>query len=228
MRTEVMHRWWKSCPRHAKIVLVLEEPNDFCRLWLLRHPELETGASEVAVGAGPAELSRRGRSQILRWMELLKDVDVELITSGPQPQCHDSARGLAESKGLEVVVDSRLRDQEMGQWQGRSWQEIMRDQDGAVRTFFSEFGDNAAPGGERLGEAVERMLQWWAETMPKVAGKTVVVVGSGTILTGFTAAMLGMRLSRCLSLNLPFGGIGMLDAFENGVRVSAWNADVWH
>ncbi|MGK0155246.1 MAG: broad specificity phosphatase PhoE [Neolewinella sp.] len=219
---------WNYCGPHAKIACVLEEPNDFCRLWLLRHPELETGASDIAVGAGPADLSRRGRTQILRWMELLKDVEVERVTSGPQPQCNDAARGLAESKKLEVVVDSRLRDQEMGQWQGRSWQEIMRDQDGPVRTFFSEFGDSAAPGGERLGEAVERMLQWWAETMPKVAGKTIVVVGAGTILTGFAAAMLGMRLSRCLSLNLPYGGIGILDAFENGVRVSSWNADVWH
>ena len=116
----------------------------------------------------------------------------------------------------------------MGQWQGRSWQDIMRDQDAAVRTFFSEFGDTAAPGGERLGETVERMLQWWSETMPKVAGKSVVVVASGTALTGFAAAMLGMRLSRCLSLNLPFGGIGILDAFQNGVRVASWNADVWH
>jgi broad specificity phosphatase PhoE len=219
---------WNYCGPHAKIASVLEEPNDFCRLWLLRHPELETGASDIAVGAGPADLSRRGRTQILRWMELLKDVEVERVTSGPQPQCNDAARGLAESKKLEVVVDSRLRDQEMGQWQGRSWQEIMRDQDGPVRTFFSEFGDSAAPGGERLGETVERMLQWWAETMPKVAGKTIVVVGAGTILTGFAAAMLGMRLSRCLSLNLPYGGIGILDAFENGVRVSSWNADVWH
>ena len=207
---------------------VLEEPNDFCRIWLLRHPELELGHAELALGAGPADLSRRGRAQTLRWLELLKEVDVVLVTSGPQPQCRDSARVIADAKKLEMVVDSRLRDQEMGQWQGRSWQEIMRDHDAAVRTFFSEFGDTAAPGGERLGETVERMLQWWSETMPNVAGKTVVVVASGTVLTGFAAAMLGMRLSRCLSLNLPFGGIGILDAFQNGVRIASWNADVWH
>ena len=41
---------------------------------------------------------------------------------------------------------------------------------------------------------------------------------------GFTAAMLGMRLSRCLSLALPPAGVGVLDVYANGVRVSAWNA----
>lgn len=205
-------------------VAVLAEPADFCRLWLLRHPELELAHSELAVGAGPADVSRRGRTQLLHWMETFKHIELANVYSGPQPQCHDAARGLAESKRLEAIVDARLRDQELGRWQGRSWQEIMRDEDGAVRTFFSEFGEQAAPGGETLGDAVERMLQWWTEVMPKLAGKSVVAVLPGTLLSGFTAAMLGMRLSRSLSLNLPFGGIGVLDVFQNGVRMASWNA----
>lgn len=204
---------------------VLDEPNDFCRLWLLRHPELESSHSELAVGAGPADLSRRGRTQLLRWLEVFKEREVALVACGPQPQSHDPARGLAEHKQLEAQVDARLRDQEMGQWQGRAWADIMRDQEGAVRTFFSEFGESAPPGGETLGQAVERMLQWWTEVMPKVLGKEVVVVGPGSLLTGFAAAMLGMRLSRCLSLNLPYGGVAALDAFQNGVRIATWNGD---
>lgn len=204
---------------------VLDDPTDFCRLWLLRHPEPEMAHSELAVGAGPADLSRRGRAQVLRWMELFKERELAMVASGPQPQSLDPARGLAESKQLEVQVDARLRDQEMGQWQGRSWADIMRDQEAAVRAFFSEFGEAAPPGGETLGAAVERMLQWWTEVMPKVAGQEVVVVGPGSLLTGFAAAMLGMRLSRCLSLNLPYGGVAALDAFQNGVRIATWNAD---
>ncbi|MGC6486770.1 MAG: histidine phosphatase family protein [Planctomycetota bacterium] len=204
---------------------MLDDPTDFCRLWLLRHPELEAAHSELAVGAGPADLNRRGRAQVLRWLEVFQPREVALVASGPQPQCLDAARGLAEHKQLEVQVDERLRDQEMGEWQGRAWAEIMREQEASVRAFFGDFGEAAAPGGETLGEAVERMLQWWTEVMPQVAGKEVVVVGPGSLLTGFAAAMLGMRLSRCLSLNLPYAGIGALDAFQNGVRISTWNAD---
>lgn len=204
---------------------MLAEPNDFCRLWLLRHPELELAHAELAVGAGPADVNRRGRAQVLRWMELFKPVELAGVFCGPQPQCHDAARGLAESKQLAPVVDARLRDQELGRWQGRSWQDVMRDEDASVRAFFSEFGEQAPPGGEALGDAVERMLQWWTEAMPKLAGKAVVAVLPGALLSGFTAAMLGMRLSRSLSLNLPFGGVGALDVFQNGVRVSCWNVD---
>lgn len=204
---------------------VLPDPTDFCRLWLFRHPELDAAHAERAVGDGPADLSRRGRAQVLRWLELLKPVALAAVWASPQPQCHGPARALAEAQQQEANAEPRLRDQHMGRWQGRVWRDVMREEDGAVRTFFAEFGEAKAPGGESLGDAIERMLSWWTEVMPKVAGKSIAVVLPGSLLSGFAAAMLGMRLSRCLSLNLPHGGLGILDVFQNGVRIGAWHPD---
>lgn len=204
---------------------VLPETTDFCRLWLCRHPELEAAHAASAIGDGPAELSRRGRTQVLRWLEVFKAIDVEAVCSSPQPQCLGPARAVAEAQQKEALAEPRLRDQHMGRWQGRAWAEVMREEEGAVRTFFSEFGEAKAPGGESLGEAVERMLHWWTERMPKSLGKQLVVVAPGAVISAFAAAMLGMRLSRCLSLNLPHGGIGALDVFQNGCRVAAWHVD---
>jgi len=204
---------------------VLPEPTDFCRLWLFRHPELEPEHAQRAVGDGPADLSRRGRAQVLRWLEVTKPLDLAEVWSSPQPQCLGPARGLGEARQQEAHADPRLRDQAMGRWQGRSWSDVMREEDGAVRTFFSEFGEAKAPGGESLGDAVERMLLWWQEVMPKLLGKAVVVVLPGSLLSGFAAAMLGMRLARSVTLSLPFGGMGALDVFQNGSRVATWNLD---
>ncbi len=204
------------------------DPTDFCRLWMFRHPELDAPHAERAIGAGPADLSRRGRGQVLRWLALLKPVAIAGVHSSSQPQCAGPARAVAEAHGLEARLDGRLRDQEMGRWQGRTWSDVMREEDGAVRTFFAEFGDSKAPGGESLGDAVERMLGWWTEAMPTVLGKSVAVVLPGSILTGFAAAMLGMRLPRCVSLQVPHGGVGVLDVFQNGSRIACWNPDAVH
>jgi broad specificity phosphatase PhoE len=202
---------------------VLADPTDFCRLWLFRHPELDVAHSDRAIGAGPADLSRRGRAQVLHWLERTKALDLASVHSSPQPQCLGPARALAEARQQEVHADPRLRDQEMGRWQGRSWADVMREEDGAVRTFFSEFGESKAPGGESLGDSVERMLAWWTELRPQGLGKSIAVVLSGSLLTGFCAAMLGMRLSRCVSLQLPHGGFGALDVYQNAVRIGCWN-----
>lgn len=211
--------------RRREDARVLPEPTDFCRLWLFRHPEIDGEHAQRAVGDGPADLSRRGRAQVLRWLELAKPLGIAEVWTSPQPQCAGPARGLAEARQQDAHVDTRLRDQGLGRWQGRSWSDVMRDEDGAVRTFFAEFGEAKAPGGESLGDAVERMLLWWQERMQPALGKSLVVVLPGTLLSGFAAAMLGMRLSRSVTLGLPMGGVGALDVFQNGSRVATWNLD---
>jgi hypothetical protein len=62
--------------------LVLPEPNDFCRLWLFRHPELDGDHASRAIGDGPADLSRRGRAQVLRWLELCKTLELAEVWIG--------------------------------------------------------------------------------------------------------------------------------------------------
>ena len=103
--------------------------------------------------------------------------------------------------------------------------ELVQAEGPAVQDFFANFGESAAPGGESLGTAVERMLAWWHEVAPVSLRQTLVVVASGGMISGFATAMLGMRLSRCVSMNLPHGGMGVLDCFANGARIGCWNPD---
>jgi broad specificity phosphatase PhoE len=204
---------------------VLDDVTDFCRLILLRHPELAQEHRNLAVGAGSASLSRRGRARVLHWLRVLEQVPVERVFTSDQPQCLEPAQGVAEMKQADLIQDQRLRDQAMGKWQGRAWDDLMQVEPDKVSAFFQDFGETPAPAGESLGQAVERMLSWWTEVSPQGAGRTFAVVASGGMLTGFAAAMLGMRLSRCVSLNLPHGGMGILELFANGARIATWNPD---
>ncbi len=202
---------------------MLPDVTDFCRLYLLRHPELDAAHSSLAVGDGEATLSRRGQATAIDWMKLFETIELDAVVAANQPQSADPAAAIAAAKGLEVQSEPRLRDQHLGSWQGRSWEELAAEDPDRVRDFFGEFGEVPAPDGESLGAAVERFFEWWIETKPQSLGKTIAVVTSGAMVTGFTAAMLGMRLSRAVSLNLPHGGLGIVDVFDNGARIATWN-----
>lgn len=204
---------------------MLPEVGDFCRLILLRHPELSDASANIAVGSGPAELSRRGRQRVVEWIELLKETTIDTVIASDQPQSSQPAAALGRERGLEVGQEARLRDQDMGAWQGRSWEELVQADSGRVKQFFEHFAETVPTDGESLGQAVERVFAWWNEVSSENAGKTLAVVTAGSVIAGFTAAMLGMRLSRCLSLSLPHGGVGVVDVFGNGVRLTAWNID---
>lgn len=204
---------------------VLAAVDDFCRLVLLRHPELARSHQELVVGGGEAPLSRRGLERAARWAKDLGQIDLDAVYCADVPQCRDAATVLARAHELEPRADARLRDQHMGQWQGRPWKEVASEQPDAVREFFVQFGDFAAPGGESLGSAVERVLAWWQEIAPAALGQTVAVVMAGNLISGLATAMLGMRLSRAVSLNLPHGAMGILDIFGNGARLTAWHPE---
>jgi broad specificity phosphatase PhoE len=175
------------------------------------------------VGSGEAPLSRRGRERAAAWASELAGIEVDAVFAADVVQCSEAALVLARAKGLEPRTDARLRDQDMGRWQGRKWDEVATHWPDDVRDFFGRFGEFAAPEGESLGAAVERVLAWWQETAPRALGQTVAVVLAGNLISGFTAAMLGMRLSRAPSLSLPHGALGVLDVFANGARLSAWH-----
>lgn len=161
----------------------------------------------------------------MQWMDLLQYEPIARVHAADQPQSIGPAAGLARSKSIEVIEEARLRDQDMGEWQGRPWDELVAADRVAVTEFFERFADQVPPGGESLGQAVERMIEWWGDSRPEEPGHAIAAVGPGSLLSGFAAALLGMRLSRCLSLSLPPGGVGVLDVYSNGVRVSAWNVD---
>ena len=204
---------------------MLHEVTDFCRLILLRHPELDPAHANVAVGQSAAELSRRGRQRALEWGTLLADEEISVLFSADSPQCQQPAEVLAQQKELDLQLEPRLRDQHMGTWEGRSWDELVAEDSEAVKRFFEQFAEVVPPDGESLGQAIERILTWWNEQAPEGAGKTLAVVAPGSLISGFASAMLGMRLSRCLSLNLPHGGIGVIDVYSNGVKLTGWNLD---
>ena len=204
---------------------MLPEVTDFCRLLLLRHPELDPKLSGIAIGQRPAELSRRGRARVLDWRTALHETPIDGVFTADVPQCAEPARALAQDHSLEVVLDPRLLDQDMGEWTGRVWTALVNEDSARIRGFFEHFGEVAPPGGETLGDAVDRFLEWWTERAPS-DGKTYAVLTSGAMISGFTAAMLGMRLSRSISLNLPHGGMGVLDIYANGARLTQWNPDL--
>jgi len=206
---------------------VLPEVTDFCRLVMLRHPELEPGSSNLAIGDGPASLGRRGQDQVLGWLAMLEKLPLDAVHCAEQPQSADPARALAASQQIPMEIDPRLNDQNMGTWQGQTWESLVQDEGAAVQEFFTNFGESAAPGGETLGSAVERMYGWWTDVLPSARGQTLAVVTSGAMISGFSTALLVMRLSRSVSLNLPHAGVGVLDCFGNGARIATWNPTDW-
>ena len=78
-------------------------------------------------------VGNRGQATTVEWMKRLAEVHVDAVYASDQPQSRDPAAAIAATKGVEVQIDERLRDQELGEWQGRPWDEIAAQEPDRVR-----------------------------------------------------------------------------------------------
>src|SRR5258708_34802265 len=110
------------------------------RLVMLRHGQTEYNAGSRMQGQLDTELSDLGRDQAAAAAEVLAKRQPLVIVSSDLRRALDTAVALGERSGLPVLVDTRLRETHLGDWQGMT----------------HLGGDAPAPGARLAGRAHAR------------------------------------------------------------------------
>lgn len=163
------------------------------RLILIRHGQTEYNATGRMQGQLDTELSAVGRAQAAEAAEVLRRWPVGTVVSSDLVRAADTARILASSWGVDVTLDARLRETELGQWQAASHAEVDRDYPGQ-RAYWRHDPTWAPPGGETRFDVADRAQAVVRELMETDAfdrGHVVLVAHGGTI-AALTARLLGL------------------------------------
>lgn len=167
------------------------------RLILLRHGQTEFNAGSRMQGQLDTVLSDLGRAQAAAAAEVLRKRHPLLIVSSDLWRAYDTATVLAEHNGLQVRVDTRLRETHLGDWQGLTHEEVDAASPGA-RLAWRDDARWAPHGGESRVDVAERSIPLVAElvaTEPhwgstEHADQPVVLVAHGGLIAALTAALL--------------------------------------
>src|SRR5919112_3187296 len=115
-------------------------------LLLARHGETDWNRELRIQGSSDIELNELGRRQAQGLAQELTDVDLDAIYASDLARARQTAEAVAATHGLEVKLDSRLRERSFGSWEGLTRDDL----------------DAMPPGshhdGERDEEVRERML----------------------------------------------------------------------
>lgn len=208
------------------------------RLVLLRHGQTEFNAGSRMQGQLDTELSDLGRDQAAAAAEVLAKRQPLLIISSDLKRALDTAMTLGDRAGLPVQVDQRLRETNLGDWQGLTHLEVDTAAPGA-RAAWRDDARWAPHGGESRVDVAERSVPLVAEL---VAGqhewgldepeRPVVLVAHGGLIAALTAGLLGLPVD-----NWPvLGGMGNASwvqlsghsADDAPVDAIRWRLDVWN
>ena len=169
-------------------------------LHLLRHGKPDTGGQRRCYGHTDLSLSTEGLAQtraITAWAsEHLPPLDG--ILSSDLGRARVMAESLSQATGAPVLIDTGLREQHMGEWEGRTWAELTQADVQGVRRFWSHYATMRPPGGENLEELSERVADTMARHWPKLRGGRWAVAGHVGVIRVVLCRMLGLPTAEAL------------------------------
>ena len=183
-------------------------------IYLCRHGQTEWNRERRLQGQTEADLTPLGRLQAAAMADLLHDLigrepaaDWRIVAS-PLRRARDTARAIADRLGLEVGFDDRLKELTVGDWEGRLYADVQRENPEAFKSpewFFT------APGGETYEQVMARVSDWLAEQSAEPERRLIVVSHgiAGRLLRG---AYAGLSRDETLAQDVPQDALYRLTA----------------
>ena len=181
-------------------------------LILVRHAETVHNVNRITQGWSDSELSERGREQVLRLAQRLKEMRPTALYSSPLGRAMSTARAIADATGLEIVQLDDLREMNYGRWEGRAFLDIRREDEELYRRWISD-EDCACPEGESHADVRRRMLR----AFESVNSERAVVVAHGTAI----------RIGAMALLNLPLMSAMRFAQDNTAMNVFVSRGDQW-
>ncbi len=190
--------------------------------YLLRHGETEYHAQQRLLGRLDIGLNERGREQARRVVDFFRGLKLDAIYSSPLKRCLETAGPVAEEQGLSIQVMEGLMEVDMGEWDGRTFDELFREDGELVGKWMRNPSSVAIPGGEDFGAVRDRVMSAVREITSRHPGdQRVLLVTHGGPIRGILCEALGMALDGMFRIQIDLASISAVKYFDGGIPETA-------
>lgn len=180
------------------------------RLLLIRHAEPDEHAHGRCYGRLDVGLSPTGLASAERLAENLRDVELDAVYASPRLRAVQTAAALDTA----LTIDDRLRELDFGELEGRTYDEIKRDQPDFFRRWMETPTLVRFPGGESYAELRERVAAAVKDVIAANSGRTVALVSHGGVIRAALVVALGLPDDRAFALDVGYARVSVVDWFD--------------
>ncbi|MDR2018207.1 MAG: histidine phosphatase family protein [Syntrophobacterales bacterium] len=190
------------------------------RLFLIRHGDTaDEETKKIYKGALDIPLSEKGRSRMKMASAFLSRFHLDHIYSSALSRCTESGSIISRPHSISLRALTGLNEISFGAWEGLSFEEIAKAYTDHFRLWLADPETHSPPGGETLRDAEKRINLAIDGILAEHRSQTIAVVAHGGVLRLVLCSKLGLKFSHLFRLAQDYGGISILDVYEDGSTV---------
>ena len=200
---------------------------DTCWLYLVRHGATDNNRARPPRLQGRRTdpgLSDAGFQQARLTGSYLQSCRLDAVYSSPLLRARQTAEEIARPQQLSVEVAEDLVEVDVGQWEGRAWDEIERTDPEAYRAFMADASVNPYLGGEDLRTVHERVVPAFERLMSANVGRVIAAAAHNVVNRVYLAPLLGLPLAGYRQVPQDNCGINLLRYRDGKVKAVTVNA----
>ena len=196
-------------------------------LYLVRHAATENNLARPPLlqgrNANPP-LSAEGHKQAAVTAVQLADLPISAVYSSPLERAMQTGIAIAKNHNVPCQAVDELIEADVGDWGGRTWNEIASSETEAYQNFISNPAEHPYAGGENFTEVSQRTLPIFDRLLETHRGTSIAVIGHNVVNRVFLAHLAGISLAKSREIKQANCGINVVRRRDSKNELVTLNA----
>jgi alpha-ribazole phosphatase len=188
------------------------------RVYLVRHGQVVGHETPSYNGHADVALTEYGIAQYRELRERLQDSGITACYSSDLSRCAIGADIICESLDIRPQLDARLRELNIGIWEGMTWSEIIEKYPLEWSARLEDIVNYRVPEGESLLDLADRAVPALQAIVAARRGENILVVGHGGMNRTLLLDAIGAPLHCLFNIEQRYGCLNIIDFFDDGKR----------
>lgn len=146
------------------------------------------------------------------------------IVSSPMERCLAFARELSTQQDIPLTVEPELREVGFGDWEGKTPDQLQRDDPQGYAAFYRDPVNCRPAGAEPLADFFQRVSRTYDALCARYSGEHVLVVAHAGVIRACITHALGAPAASLYRLQVDTASISRLRHDTTGARLLFHNA----
>ena len=202
----------------------MQNQSNSTRFGLVRHAQTVWNRDKKIQGQSDSPLTADGERQAARWGQLLKHWEWDRIIASDTGRARQTAELINVCLNIPLTIDSRLREQDWGQWVGKTIAQLKTEIPQELDEQVAAGWAFCPPGGEERRHVLKRSQKALLEAAARWPANNILVVTHEGVIKSLIYHLCSRKFLATEPPIIKPYQLHILAHDPNGLRLEALNA----